>query len=263
MSEHGQNIADHAKRWAPHGVVAILLVIVGYFLWTWFSSDLSTHRVGPRPDEGRTVLVLLHGYGASGDDLVGFAEELSEALPDATFLVPEGPHRVAVTGRAWVPDFRAPSRADYAAQLAVEIESTSKLVWRIIDDARGRGARCSDIYVGGFSQGGRMAAEVALRAPQDCDLGGVIVLSGGGFGEVELPDATGRAAMRVLVTHGTKDGVVGIGKGKATAEHFAEGGHDVRWLQFDGPHTIAFDVRKAIPLFLQGEDVGSVLNEGR
>jgi len=237
------------------------LLVAIYVLWSWFSSDLSYDRVGPRPSEGRTVVVLLHGYGASGDDLVGLAEELSTALPDASFLVPGGPHRVAVTGRAWVPDFRAPSRADYAVRLAVEVEETSKLVWKVIDEARDRGARCGDIYVGGFSQGGRMAAEVALRAPQDCDLGGVIVMSGGGFKEVELPSATDRVPMRVLVTHGSADRVVRIGLGKATAQHFAELGHDVRWLQFVGPHTIPPEVRAAIPAFVQGEAVGLPLDQ--
>jgi predicted esterase len=65
--------------------------------------------------------------------------------------------------------------------------------------------------------------------------------------------------MRVLVTHGTQDTVVAIGKGKATAQHFAAGDHEVQWLQFDGPHTVAPAVKEAIPRFLRGGTVGTVV----
>jgi len=245
-----------AKRWGWVVVVAVLALIAIRFIASWLSSDLGTIRVGPRPDVGRTVLILLHGYGASGDDLEGLADELSEAAPETTFLLLAGPHRVAVTGRAWVPDFQARSRAEYGVRLATEIESTNARVWEVIGDARDKGVSCRDIYVGGFSQGGRMAAEVVLRAPQDCDLGGVIVMSGGGMNEVELPSPEDRAPMRVLVTHGSRDPLVSIAKGLETAKHFSELGHDVQWLRFEGSHEIPAEVRRAIPAFLRGETVG-------
>lgn len=245
------------QRWGRRAVLAIVAALAIYWMAGWLSSDLDTSRAGPKPSSGGKVVVLLHGYGAPGDDLKGLADELSEALPDATFLVPEAPHRVSLTGRAWVPDFSADSRQTYSTRLATEIETTSKRVWEVIDGARKKGAECRDIYVGGFSQGGRMAAEVALRAPADCALGGLIVLSGGSMNEVELPPATGRPKMRVLVAHGGADRLIPIGKGEAIARHFAEAGHEVRWLRFDGPHTIAPEVRSAIPAFLKGEPVGT------
>ena len=228
--------------------VGVVVVVLGYFLRSFLSSALDYVRVGPKPAEGNKVVVLLHGYGASGDDLVGLAAELEAALPDVTFLMPKGPHRVAVTGRAGLPQRYT------VAQLPAEVESTTKKIWDVIDYARHKGALCRDIYVGGFSQGGWMAAEVALRAPPDCPIGGVIIMSGGGVEMAHSP-ATGLPRMRVLVTHGTQDRVVAPVKGRATAQHFAAD-HDVQWLEFEGPHGIPPAVRAAIPGFLRGEMVG-------
>ena len=223
------------------------------------SAALDFTRVGPRPAPGRTVVVLLHGYGAPGDNLVGLAKDLSSALPAMSFLVPAGPHRSGGSGRSWLPDISAPTREEYGKRLQVEVESTSLRVWAVINAARRKGVRCGDIYVGGFSQGGRMAAEVALRGPQDCHLAGVMVMSGSGFDGTALPPATGHGPLRVLVTHGSADAVVRFATGWATAQHFAAGGHDVRWLPFAGPHAIAPEVRQALPAFLRGEVVGTAV----
>jgi phospholipase/carboxylesterase len=234
--------------------LAALLAACAWLLVGRLSGRLSTERVGPRPSASHPVVVLLHGYGASGDDLVTLARELSSQVPDTTFVMPEGPHRVGLTGHSWVPDFVAPSRDAYEARLAGELAQTRAQLWKLIDDLRASGVPCEDIYLGGFSQGGRVAADAALRPPDGCRLGGLIVMSGGGL-SAEVP--RGAPAMRVLVTHGTSDGVVPLGTGLALAHALAADGHDVRWLQFDGRHEIPGTVRDAIPRFLRGEEVGA------
>ena len=241
--------------WGRRVGLALAALLVVYLAWGWFSSTLDYETVGPPLGAGEKVLVLLHGDGVAGDDLVGVARSCSTKAPQVTFLVPEGPYR-GYGGRVWVPRFSAPSKEEFAVRLAVEIEETNKLLWEVIKVAQDKGVPCSNIYIGGFSSGGRMSAEVALRAPADCALGGVIVLSGGGSSEVELPSAKGRPTMRVLVAHGTADARVGISTGQATARHFADGGHNVRWVQFDGPHIIPPVLYETIPAFLRGDEVG-------
>ncbi len=233
--------------------LAVLLAAGAWLLVARLSGRLSTERVGPRPKAGHQAVVLLHGYGAAGDDLVPLARELSAQLPDTTFVLPEGPHRVGLTGHAWVPDFVAPSREVYLARLGDELARTRGQLWRLIGDLRASGVRCEDIYLGGFSQGGRVAADAALRPPDDCRLGGLIVMSGGGV-EAELP--RGAPPLRVLVTHGTSDGVVSLGTGAGLAHTLAADGHEVRWLTFDGRHEIPAVVRDALPRFLRGDEVG-------
>lgn len=52
-----------------------LSVAAAWFAWGQLSGELSYTRVGPRPSAGRKVFILLHGAGASGDDLEGLAKE--------------------------------------------------------------------------------------------------------------------------------------------------------------------------------------------
>ena len=222
------------------------------------SGGLSVERVGPKPGPEGKVVLLLHGYGASGDDLVGLAKELSSELPGVSFLMPAGPHPVGVSGRSWVPSFSAPSREEYSQRLVIEAADTREKLWRLIEEARASGVACSDIVVGGFSMGGRMAVELATHAPADCALGGLIVLSGGGMDELPLPEAS-RAPPRALVTHGKSDSVVPRPKGVATAKALLRLGSDVRWLSFEGGHQIPRVVREAVGAFLRGETAGTAV----
>ena len=65
---------------------------------------------GPRfgPANGgapRHLVVLLHGWGADGNDLIGLAPPMSQLLPDAEFLSPHGPEACDANpmGRQWFP----------------------------------------------------------------------------------------------------------------------------------------------------------------
>jgi hypothetical protein len=48
--------------WKPAAAALVVVLLLA----RWLGSG-GTVRVGARPGPGRTVLVLLHGYGASGD----------------------------------------------------------------------------------------------------------------------------------------------------------------------------------------------------
>src|SRR5690606_1507095 len=65
--------------------------------------ELRVRWVGDRESDAPLV-VLLHGYGAAGDDLVFLAEELHRRLAGrARFALPEAPLRGPANGRAWWP----------------------------------------------------------------------------------------------------------------------------------------------------------------
>ena len=221
---------------------------------------LGVERVGAPPSSGQPFVVLLHGHGAPGHDLVGLATELYAAVPDASFAVLAGPHG-AGGGRTWIPNFRVDTREAVVAKYEELIGATSNKVWARIDEARKAGVECADIVIAGFSLGGRIAAEVALRGPEDCALGGLVVMGGGGITEVQLPAAEGHERMRVLVAHGRKDNVVPYSVGKSTARHFSEAGHDTTILSFDGGHQIAPAVREGLAAFLRKERVGKWADE--
>lgn len=236
-------------------LAGVALVALGvWFFWGRITGTLDWERVGPKPSAGRQAVVLLHGYGAGCGDLVGLASELSAQLPETTFAVPCGPHRAGL-GHAWYPDMTVATREEYVQRLEVELAATNAKLWKLIGALRAKGVACEDIYVGGFSQGARIAAQVALLEPEDCALGGLIVMSGGLI-EVELPEGDA-PALRALVSHGNGDSVVSMGAGLTIARTLAARGHAVRWLEFKGKHQIPDEVRDAVASFLQGEDVGA------
>jgi phospholipase/carboxylesterase len=246
---------DRVPMWVRVAAVVIALLVVGWFVRGCLSGELRYARVGPKPGAGHKTLILLHGYGAKGDDMVSFADEIEVAVPGLSLLVPEGSERVDFSGRSWIPTISAPNKDALAARSGVVLDGVAARVGKLVTYARERGADCSEIYVGGFSQGGRVAAETALRLPPDCPLGGLVLLSPGRIGGLPLPSAAGRPRMRVLVSQGTHDGVV-QNEGRLVAQHFAAGRHDVRLVTFEGGHQIPDEVRRAVGAFMRGEDVG-------
>ena len=51
----------------------------------------------------KSVVILLHGYGADGNDLIGLAPHLARALPDTAFYSPNAPFPCEMSpfGRQW------------------------------------------------------------------------------------------------------------------------------------------------------------------
>lgn len=238
--------------WKNYAIAACAFGAVAFALYLAFRSP-STGRVGPKPSPAGKTVVLLHGHGAPADDLVSFAQELAAGSPSTSFFTPAGPHSTG-SGRTWIPSMTAPSREAYVGMLATAMQPVVAGVWSVVEDARKRGVDCANITVGGFSLGGRMAAHVALRAPADCHLGGVLVLSGGGIDEAELPVAAS-GPLRILVTHGRNDGVIAFERGQQFARSLVAAGHHVRWVAFDGGHQLR-PIVADVARFLEGVDVG-------
>src|ERR1700678_639435 len=66
---------------------------------------LSGPRVQPAKGNATALVVLLHGYGADGNDLIGLAPHLQRMVPGAAFVAPNAPDRVpgAPSGFQWFP----------------------------------------------------------------------------------------------------------------------------------------------------------------
>src|SRR5579871_5936975 len=79
---------------------------------------------GPRvaPASGaaaRSLVILLHGYGSNGEDLIGLAQHWSAVLPDTAFVAPNAPEPCpgAPDGYQWWA-LAGRSRAEGAAHAA-------------------------------------------------------------------------------------------------------------------------------------------------
>jgi len=136
------------------------------------TDSLKTGRAGAPVGTAGAVLVLLHGYGANGDDLLSLAPVLAPDLPGWAFLAPDAPDPCpgAPGGRQWAPIPWLDGSDAVAA--AVAFHRSAGLLAGLIDTAQTEfGLGPGRVFLFGFSQGAMLALHVAprLAAP----LGGV------------------------------------------------------------------------------------------
>ena len=153
----------------------------------------------------KQLVLLLHGYGSSGADLITLAPHWQRNLPDALFLAPNAPQRLSnlSSGYQWWPlsAFTPQALASGAASAAPAIET---FMDRKLHQY---GLTESNLAIVGFSQGTMMALHVGLRRPRQ--VAAIIGYSGmltGGHELSQLPITK----PPVLLVHGSADPVVPV-----------------------------------------------------
>ena len=177
-------------------------------------ADHSLTHPGPRlpPASGRPpkhLVILLHGYGADGDDLIELGRAWQPWLPDAAFFAPHAPAALphaGAAGRQWFPlTMRDPhERWRGVTQAGPGLDAL--LDAELAQHALGPRA----LALVGFSQGSMMALHVGLRRPEPVaaivGLSGLLVLQDGSGPEALAAAACSRPP--ILLTHGDGDDVI-------------------------------------------------------
>lgn len=151
----------------------------------------------------RQLVVLLHGVGSDGSDLIALAPLFGPHLPDAAFIAPDAPqpYDMAPFGRQW---FSLQDRSVPA--LATGVRDTAPILDAFLDhELAARGLDDSALALVGFSQGTMMALHVAYRRAKPC--AGVVGFSGALVEPETLPGEL-RSRPRTLLIHGAEDEVV-------------------------------------------------------
>lgn len=153
----------------------------------------------------RRLVILLHGYGADGNDLIGLAPHLAQILPDAAFVSPDAPFpcEMAPYGRQW---FGLTDRQP--ATMLAGTRMAAPILDAFIDDQLAAHGLADDaLALVGFSQGTMMALHVALRRARPC--AAVLGYSGRLIGAEVLAD---EIAVRppVFLVHGDADPMVPV-----------------------------------------------------
>ena len=130
-------------------------------------------RSGPAPATAKLTMILVHGRGASAEDIVALAEELE--LDHVAYIAPQA------AGRTWYPySFLAP-----IGQNEPGLSSGLAVLARLIAELRDEGVERERIALLGFSQGACLALEFSAR--HAARYAGVFGLSGGLIGPPGTP----------------------------------------------------------------------------
>jgi phospholipase/carboxylesterase len=159
-------------------------------------------RGGKKPNQ---LVVLLHGYGSDGNDLIALGQQWQAVLPDAAFVSPHAPERMPAMaggqGYQWFPlTMRDPEerwRGAIAARPALDAFLDAELRRHGLDDGA--------MALVGFSQGCMMALHAGLRraaAPA-----AIVGYSGLVVGEDRIA-AEAMCRPPVLLVHGEQDDLI-------------------------------------------------------
>jgi phospholipase/carboxylesterase len=182
----------------------------------------------------RQVVVLLHGVGADGQDLIDLAPMLAEKLPHALFVAPDAPQPcdMAPYGRQW---FSLQDRRP-AAMLA-GARRTAPLLDAFLDELlRRHGLDESRLALVGFSQGTMMSLLVGPRRARPP--AAILGFSGALLGAEDLPREA-RSRPPVMLVHGDADDVVPVDALFLAVAGLQAAGVPVQWIIRPGlPHSI-------------------------
>jgi phospholipase/carboxylesterase len=185
----------------------------------------------------RQLVVLLHGYGADGEDLIGLAPYVARLLPEAAFLSPHAPERCAMQpmGRQWwgIETFSPDERLAGAKRAAPVLDAfiDAELERYGLDESR--------LALVGFSQGTMMALHVGLR--RERQLACIVGYSGALVAPDRLPQEI-RSKPPVLLVHGDRDELLLPDSTLEAVQGLSTAGVNVEWHFSQGAgHTIAQD----------------------
>lgn len=185
---------------------------------------LQSRRVDPVSGETRSAVVLLHGYGANGEDLLGLADPLGPHLPDTLFVAPDAPERCAGVpfGFQWfpIPWIDGSSEEDSRAGLWRAAQDLDAFLTALMVE---EDLLPEQVALFGFSQGTMMALHVAPRRE---DPVAAVVAFSGRLLEPELLADEALCRPPVLLVHGDADQVVPVQALPQAAEALQRAGWD-------------------------------------
>jgi len=184
-------------------------------------------------------IIWLHGLGADGEDFVPIVKELK--LPVAVrYIFPHAPKRpVTVNGgfvmRAW---YDISGDTINMQQDAAGIRSSQADIEALIAQEVARGIAPQHIFLAGFSQGGAIALQTALR--QKTPLAGVLALSTYlPLAETVSAEASPESRQTpIFMAHGRNDNVVPYQLGVSSKDKLEAQGYIVAWHDYAMQHSV-------------------------
>lgn len=169
---------------------------------------LNGPSIAPLSGVAKQLVVILHGYGDSGQGILALGEQWREGLPDAAFVAPNAPDvcEAFAAGFQWFPIRVADGIVTKAFDNADIVREPAKQLNDYIDAQLAHyGLDDSQLAVVGFSQGCMMTLYTMPRRKKPC---AAIIGYSGMLVDAQGLKADGIVKPPVLAMHGDRDDVV-------------------------------------------------------
>jgi phospholipase/carboxylesterase len=209
--------------------------------------------------DSKTAVVVLHGYGADYKDFVPFSNYvLKSSKPSWYFfngVLPTtmGGHE---TGRCWFPiDMVGLNNALMGGNFIPFFQSS---VPPGLEEARVHLTKAIErlketyekIYLGGFSQGSMLSADVAFHRPDLVDK--LFLLSSTMLFPKRWEDQAQKSFdFPIFQSHGVMDPVLPIAGARQLKSFLENFDHDPKYIEFNGGHEVPLNVVNELDLFLR------------
>lgn len=134
--------------------------------------DSPVLATGAKVEDASAVMILIHGRGASAQDILTLAPHLD--YRGVAYLAPQA------EGFTWYPNrfiFPVEQNEPYLSAALAKVDV-------LVKQAEALGIPSEKIFIGGFSQGACLASEYVIRNPKN--YGGLLAFSGGYIGPLGL-----------------------------------------------------------------------------
>ena len=206
-------------------------------------------ETGPRPER---AVIWLHGLGADGHDFEPVVPELRlPAKLPVRFIFPHAPQRpvtinMGMRMRAWYDILQLGGGTEDEAG----IRESQGLLEKLIAEQKRNGIPARRIVLAGFSQGGAIVLQTALRHPER--LGGAMALST----YLPLQDKLEKERnpmnndLPVFMAHGQYDNMIPMFRAAQSRDALQALGYAVEWHDYQMPHSVCPEELADIAAFL-------------
>jgi phospholipase/carboxylesterase len=208
-------------------------------------------QTGPQPG---AAIIWLHGLGADGHDFEPIVPELG--LPAALqlrFIFPHAPVRPVTLNqgmrmRAWYDIFQLGGGPEDEEG----IRASQELVENLITSENKKGIPFQRIVLAGFSQGGAIALQTALRCQER--LAGILALSTYLPLSAKLESERSKASrdLPIFMAHGMYDEVIPLARAEQSRKMLVELGYGLEWRTYPMAHSVCAEEIAEIARFLVG-----------
>ena len=205
-------------------------------------------------DQANIALVLIHGYGADANDLVGLGPMLNVGKPMDCYFpqgVLEVPIAPMMSGRAWFSvreeAFPALSRGEITTEKPTP--ETQETILKVCEWLNQLGKNYEKVIIGGFSQGAILTSHAFYRL--QFQPAALLLFSGYLVAPTEFPTVPESLQVPFFQSHGHQDAVLSIRGAERLREKLLGSGLKGEWVTFQGGHEIPLPITQNAQNFLK------------